>query len=88
VKLVEKENGKTSLQNRSKSNEIPKAHTYKEHLKPKSTNQIFPGTIPTTLNNTKVQGGYSLFDRFHGSALHGDRCTAYCEAHTNFADES
>jgi hypothetical protein len=26
-------------------------------------------------------------DRFHGSALHGDRCTAGCEAHMNFADE-
>jgi hypothetical protein len=24
----------------------------------------------------------------YGSALHGDRCTAGCEAHTNFADES
>jgi hypothetical protein len=23
----------------------------------------------------------------HGSALHGDRCTAACEAHTNLADE-
>jgi hypothetical protein len=27
-------------------------------------------------------------DRFHGSALHGDRCTAGCEAHTTFAGES
>jgi hypothetical protein len=26
--------------------------------------------------------------RFHGSALHGNRCAAGCEAHTNFADES
>jgi hypothetical protein len=24
----------------------------------------------------------------HGSALHGDRCTAGCEAHTDYADES
>jgi hypothetical protein len=29
-----------------------------------------------------------LVDRFHGSAFHGDRCTAGCEAHTNFANES
>jgi hypothetical protein len=27
-------------------------------------------------------------DRFHGSALHGGRCTACCKAQTNFADES
>jgi hypothetical protein len=26
--------------------------------------------------------------RFHGSALHADRCAAGCEPHTNFADES
>jgi hypothetical protein len=28
---------------------------------------------------------YFVF-QFHGSALHGDRCTAGCEAHTNSAD--
>jgi hypothetical protein len=27
-------------------------------------------------------------DRFHGSALHGDRCTAGCEEHTNSVNES
>jgi hypothetical protein len=27
-------------------------------------------------------------DRPHGSAIHGSRCTAGCEAHTYFADES
>jgi hypothetical protein len=27
-------------------------------------------------------------DRVQGSALHGGRCAACCEAHTNFADES
>jgi hypothetical protein len=27
-------------------------------------------------------------DRVHGSALHGGRCAACREAHTNFADES
>jgi hypothetical protein len=31
---------------------------------------------------------FDLADRFHGSALHGDRCIAVCEAHRNFADES
>jgi hypothetical protein len=31
---------------------------------------------------------FYFVDRFHGSALHGDRCSACCEAHTNFADES
>jgi hypothetical protein len=31
---------------------------------------------------------FYFVDRFHGSALHGDRCTAGCEAHTNFRDES
>jgi hypothetical protein len=31
---------------------------------------------------------FYFVDRFHGSAHHGDRCTAGCEAHTNFADES
>jgi hypothetical protein len=25
---------------------------------------------------------------FHGCALHGDQCAAYCDAHTNFAYES
>jgi hypothetical protein len=27
-------------------------------------------------------------DRVHGSALHGGRCAACCEAYTNFANES
>jgi hypothetical protein len=31
---------------------------------------------------------FNFVDRFHGSVLHGDRCTAGCEAHRNFADES
>jgi hypothetical protein len=26
-------------------------------------------------------------DHFHSSVLHGDWCTAICEAHTNFANE-
>jgi hypothetical protein len=39
-----------------------------------------------------VRGTYKedfyYVDRFHGFAIHGDRCTAGCEEHTNFADES
>jgi hypothetical protein len=35
-----------------------------------------------------MQGGFLLTWRVHGSALHGDRCTAGCEAHANFAYES
>jgi hypothetical protein len=31
---------------------------------------------------------FYFVDRFHGSALHSDRCAAGCEAHMNFADES
>jgi hypothetical protein len=31
---------------------------------------------------------FYFVDRLHGSALHGYRCTAGCETHTNFADES
>jgi hypothetical protein len=31
---------------------------------------------------------FCFVHRFHGSTLHGDRFTAGCEAHTNFADES
>jgi hypothetical protein len=31
---------------------------------------------------------FYFIDRFHGSAFHGDRCTARCEARTNFAEES
>jgi hypothetical protein len=31
---------------------------------------------------------FYFVDRFHGSALHNDRCIAGCEAHTNFSDES
>jgi hypothetical protein len=27
-------------------------------------------------------------DQVHDSALHGGRCAACCEAHTNFADQS
>jgi hypothetical protein len=30
---------------------------------------------------------FYFVDRFHGSALHGDWCTAGREAHTNIADE-
>jgi hypothetical protein len=31
---------------------------------------------------------FYFVDRFHGSALHSDRCTTYCKEHMNFADES
>jgi hypothetical protein len=31
---------------------------------------------------------FYFVDRFHGSAHHDDRCTAGCEARTNFTDES
>jgi hypothetical protein len=31
---------------------------------------------------------FYFVDRFHGPALHGDRCDAGCEANTNFADDS
>jgi hypothetical protein len=31
---------------------------------------------------------FQCLDRVHGSALHGGRCAACCETHTNFADES
>jgi hypothetical protein len=31
---------------------------------------------------------FYFVDRVHVPALHGDRCTAGCEARTNFADES
>jgi hypothetical protein len=31
---------------------------------------------------------FYFVDRFHGSALHGDRGAASREEHTNFADES
>jgi hypothetical protein len=34
------------------------------------------------------QGGFLVTRRAHGSALHGERCAACCEAHANFADES
>jgi hypothetical protein len=31
---------------------------------------------------------FYFVDRFYGSAFHGSRCAASCEAHMNFADES
>jgi hypothetical protein len=36
----------------------------------------------------KYKENVYFVDRFHGFALHGDRYTAGCEEHTNFADES
>jgi hypothetical protein len=39
-------------------------------------------------HNSKYRENFCFVDRLHGSAPHGDRCTAGCEAHTNFADES
>jgi hypothetical protein len=33
-------------------------------------------------------GSSYLASPVHGVTLHGNRCTAICEAHTNFADES
>jgi hypothetical protein len=35
-----------------------------------------------------LQGGSYLWRPVHGSVLHGDRCAAGCEAHTDFSDES
>jgi hypothetical protein len=35
-----------------------------------------------------VWGGFLLLAWFHSSVLHGDRRTAGCKVHTNFADES
>jgi hypothetical protein len=37
---------------------------------------------------TEIQRGFYFVDRFHGYALHGDRCTAGRAARTNFADET
>jgi hypothetical protein len=31
---------------------------------------------------------FTLLQWFHGSTLHGDRCAAFHNVHTNFADES
>jgi hypothetical protein len=36
----------------------------------------------------KYREDFYFVDWFHGSALHGDRSAACCEAHTNFPDES
>jgi hypothetical protein len=36
----------------------------------------------------KYREDFYFLGRFHGSSLHGNRCTADCEAHKNFADES
>jgi hypothetical protein len=37
---------------------------------------------------TSLANKIMLFDIVHGSALHGGRCLAYREPHTNFVDES
>jgi hypothetical protein len=34
------------------------------------------------------RGDFECLDPVHGSALHGGRCAACCETHTNFAGES
>jgi hypothetical protein len=43
-----------------------------------------------TLHYTKLKyrEDFYFVDWFHGYALHGDKCAACHEAHTNFADES
>jgi hypothetical protein len=45
-----------------------------------------PPSLPGMLNMYRED--FYFVCRFHGSVLHGDRCTAGCEAHMNFADES
>jgi hypothetical protein len=35
----------------------------------------------------KYREEFYFLHRFHGSELHGYRCTAGCEAYTNFVDE-
>jgi hypothetical protein len=37
---------------------------------------------------TIIQGGFYVCWSVHGPALHEDRCSTCCEAHTNFANES
>jgi hypothetical protein len=36
----------------------------------------------------KYREDFYFVDRFHGSELHGGRRAAYCQANTNFFDES
>jgi hypothetical protein len=38
--------------------------------------------------SSKHREDFYFADRFHGSALYGDRTVACCETHTNFVDES
>jgi hypothetical protein len=40
------------------------------------------------LVNSEIQGGFYRCWLVHGSTLHGDQCTADCEAHTDFTNES
>jgi hypothetical protein len=53
---------------------------------------LHTGSSPHKVQKKKGYGNYMedfhFVDRFHGSALHDDRCTAGCGTHTNFADES
>jgi hypothetical protein len=39
--------------------------------------------LPRCMTYFSIQGGSYLCWPVHGPALHGDRCTAGCEAHTN-----
>jgi hypothetical protein len=45
-------------------------------------------SLQSLSNEYDTQGVSYLCWPLHCSALHGDQCTAGCEAHTNFADES
>jgi hypothetical protein len=52
---------------------------------------LIGGLLPPAVGTQKLQTTVIFLiavDRFHDSALHGDRCTAGCEANTNFAYES
>jgi hypothetical protein len=50
---------------------------------------IFIFTIFSQLKKKpKVREDFYFIDWFHGSAHHGSRCVASCNAHTNFAVES
>jgi hypothetical protein len=62
---------------------------YKERKIFKSTDKI--QIKRNTLENVifiYYREDFYFVDRFHGSALHGDRCIADCEEHTSFVDQS
>jgi hypothetical protein len=77
-----------------KSNGDKKSPSFQIIFNRKCIRQMFTyidftiGIVQTHFNKVNYREDFYFVDWFNGSVRHGEQCTAGCEAHMNFVNES